>query len=239
MRFEFMQYQAGERLCIKPLMPGRGGRNYGLGYFNHCTSPPTISNVKLKDRYYNRTDIQFHFYDIKLCHTMTYGHYEEFLDNFIKRGKKHNCVVHISNSMIPKLDGTNDLVSLYDIDYFYEVLDKIMSMKEDLIVEISNKQTTESNDIGKHKILELSKKLFKCDKVKHYVIIEEIYKKQINPEMVGSNDPWDIQFIDDYVVPYQELRRHDMKPEMYFINGIIQEDFNGIDMINMKQQRDN
>lgn len=239
MRFEFMQYQAGERLCIKPLMPGRGGRNYGLGYFNHCTSPPNISNVKLKDRYYNHTDIQFHFYDIKLCHTMTYGHYEEFLDNFIKRGKKHNCVVHISNSMIAKMEGVNDLVSLYEIDYFHAVLNKIMTMEKDLIVEVSNKQITESNDIEKEKILGLSKKLFKCDKVKHYVIIEEIYSRKINTTVKEINDPWDIEFLDDYIVQHQELRRYDGKPQMYFINGTIQEDFNGIDMINMKQQREN
>jgi len=229
----------GERLCIKPLMPGRGGRNYGLGYFNHCTSMPTISNVKLKKRYYEQTDIQFHFYDIKLCHTMTYDHYKEFLDNFIKRGKNHNCVVHISNSMIPRMGGVNNLVSLYEIDYFHAVLNKVMSMEKDLIIEISNKIITESNDIEKEKILGLSKKLYNNNKVKHYIILEEIYSRKIHTKTNRPNDPWDIQFLDDYVVQHQELRRYDGKPEMYFINKVIQEDFNGIDMINMKQQRDN
>lgn len=238
--FEFMQYSSGERICLKPLMPGRGGINYGLGYFRHCTDPPTPSNIKLKNRYYNENNTQFHFYDIKLCHTMTYGHYEEFLNHFVTRGQKHKCVVHISNSIIPLMGGAvNDLYSLYNIDYFNDVLEKIMSIKQDLIIEISNKLTTESNDIEYNKMLEVTKKLLKCDKVKHYMTIEEIYRCHINPEMVGSGDPWDIQFIDDYVVPQQELRRYDGKPKMYFINGVIQEDFNGIDMINMKQQREN
>jgi hypothetical protein len=239
MEFKFSNYMNGERLCIKPLMPGAGGRNYGLGYFAHCTSPSTMSNVKLKKRYYGHHDMQFHFYDIKLCHTMTYGHYEEFLDNFIKRGKNHNCVVHISNSMIPAMGGVNDLVSLHEIDYFHVVLNKVMSMENDLIVEVSNKITTESNDIEKEKILGLSKKLYKNNKVKHYIILEEIYKRKINSMNHAPNEPWDIEFLDDYVVHHQELRRYDGKPKMYFINGVIQEDFNGIDMINMKQQREN
>lgn len=229
----------GERLCIKPLMPGGKGINYGLGYFPHCTTPSTASNVKLKKRYYEHNDMQFHFYDIKLCHTMTYEHYEEFLNHFIKRGKKHNCVVHISNSMIPRMEGVNDLVSLYEIDYFYAVLNKIMTMENDLIVEVSNKITTESNDIEKEKILGLSKKLYKNNKVKHYIILEEIYKRKIHSMNHAPNEPWDIEFLDDYVVHHQELRRYDGKPKMYFINGVIQEDFNGIDMINMKQQREN
>lgn len=229
----------GERLCIKPLMPGAGGRNYGLGYFAHCTSPSSISNVKLKKRYYGHNDTQFHFYDIKLCHTMTYGHYEEFLDNFIKRGKNHNCVVHISNSMIPAMGGVNDLVSLYELDYFHAVLNKVMSMENDLIVEVSNKITTESNDIEKEKILGLSKKLYKNNKVKHYIILEEIYSRTIHSMPHEPRDAWDIEFLDDYVVHHQELRRYDGTPKMYFINGVIQEDFNGIDMINMKQQREN
>lgn len=229
----------GERLCIKPLMPGRGGINYGLGYFPHCTSPSTISSMKLKNMYYNVNDTQVHFYDIKLCHTMTYKHYEEFLNRFIERGKKHNCVVHISNSMIAKMEGVNDLVSLHEIDYFHAVLNKIMTMEKDLIVEISNKITTESNDIEKEKILGLSKKLYKSKKVKHYIILEEIYSRKIHTKTNQINDPWDIEFLDDYVVHHQELRRYDGKPQMYFINGIIQEDFNGIDMINMKQQREN
>ena len=239
MHFEFMQYQAGERLCLKPLMPGRGGRNYGLGYFGHCTTSPMVSDIKLKNQYYNENDTQIHFYDIKLCHTMTYEHYEEFLTHFITRGKKHKCVVHISNSMIPIMNGTNDLCSLYDVDYFYDILDKVMSIEKDLIIEISNKRTTESDDDEQDKILELSKKLFKCEKVKHYIIIEEIYNRHVNPEMVGSGDPWDVQFTDDYVKQHQELRRYDNKSKMYLVNGIMQEDFNIIDMINMKQQRDN
>ena len=239
MEFKFSNYMTGERLCIKPLMPGPGGKNYGLGYFAHCTSPSSISNAKLKNRYYEHNDTQFHFYDIKLCHTMTYDHYEEFLNNFIKRGKKHNCVVHISNSMIPIMGGVNNLVSLYEIDYFHVVLNKIMTMEKDLIVEVSNKIITESNDIEKEKILGLSKKLYKNNKVKHYIILEEIYSRKIHTKTNRPNDPWDVEFLDDYVVHHQELRRYDGKPEMYFINGIIQEDFNGIDMINMKQQRDN
>ena len=234
-----MQYSAGDRLCIKPLTPGRGGANYGLGYFRHCSDPPSLSNIKLKNRYYTHNDEQFHFYDIKLCHTMTYEHYEEFLNHFITRGKKHNCVVHISNSMVAKMDGVNDLISLYEIDYFQDVLDKILSIEKDLIIEISNKRTTESDDKEQYKILQVEKKLFKCDKVRHYMIIEEIYNRHINPEMIGTGDPWDVQFTDNYVKFHQELRRYDGKPQMYFVNRIIQEDFNVIDMINMKQQREN
>jgi len=231
----------GERLCIRPLTPGMYGviASDDLGYFPHCITTSTASNLKLKRKYYEDNDTQFHFYDIKLCHTKTYAHYEEFLDHFIERGKKHKCVVHISNSMIPKLDGINDLVSIHEIDYFRPVLNKVLTMEQDLIIEISNKISTESNDIEKEKILGLSRKLYKNNKVKHYIILEEIYSRTIHPNLTGPKDPWDINFLDDYVVQHQELRRYDGEPIMYFINKDIQEDFNGIDMINMKQQREN
>ena len=56
MKFEFIRYKNGERLCLKPLSPGKGGANYGLGYFPHCTTPSLASNIKLELTGKNKTE---------------------------------------------------------------------------------------------------------------------------------------------------------------------------------------
>ena len=178
--FDFLYYHNANTICIKPIDSGPiQSHNRNLGIFGRCEDPSSRPNLELEERYYKGLD-RFYMYDIKLCHTTFRSQYRDFITELLQRGETETCAVHISNSTVP--NEFNSITPLYEINYFKVLLKTILTIKQNVIIEISNKRLGESkpyHDVYEKSVIEL---LENDSNVKHYMIREEPYERTIYQE---------------------------------------------------------
>jgi len=205
--FDFSTYHKRRQLCFKPIDRGQQLEISELGFFNHCTAPSDYPDNELEKEFYSGNG-RFYFYDIKLCHTTNQFQYKEFIKEILKRGEEYPCVLHISNSTVP--DRFNALTSIYDIPYFKSMLGKLLTIKSDLAVEISDKRVWETREHEMYRLKDIFDMLHDKDNVKHYMIREEIYDRhlKLNPNVRSGVEVW---FSDSHVLLRKEVIRYDEK----------------------------
>ena len=204
MIFNFEEYQFKKQLCVKPLDNGPHV-DPKLIYVKHCSVPSTENDAELEEEFFSKTG-RFYMYDVKLCHTMTRWYYRPFLKEFLRRGEKDNCCLHISNSTVP--NKFNAMTSIYDLNYFQILLGGILTMDSDIAIEISNKRVDRTPDYEMYKIEEICKMLDDEPNVKHYMIREEIYTREIIKDKNAPNGV-QVHFYDSNVELIKEVIRYD------------------------------
>ena len=205
MEFNFLNYYKQRMLCVKPFDDGKIREDGKLIYVDHCTDSSFFNNDKLEEEYFSGNG-RFYYYDIKLCHTMTRRHYKPFMKELLRRGETENCVLHISNSTVP--NQFNSLTSLYDLNYFQVLLGGLLTMEKDLVVELSNKRVNQTPDYEFYKIEEICKMLDNEENVKHYMIREEVYDRELKKDKHAPNGV-SVNFRDNYDTLIKEVIRYD------------------------------
>lgn len=102
-----------------------------------CFDNTTINNETVMHDFF-KTDDHFDFLDIKVGGNpkWTYEHYKPFIERYKERPVNRIRTLHFSNEF-NKLE----LKPLWNVDYFYTILEELISIKAPLIVEIDNKLT--------------------------------------------------------------------------------------------------
>ena len=204
--FNFTAYQHKRQLCIKPYDDGRiyTEGDETLGLFDNCTVPSikTPRCDELYNEFYSGNG-RFYMYDIKLCHTQRRVDYKKFLKEFIRRGNEYPCIVHISNSTVK--NEFNSLTSIYDLNYFSTFLGGLLTVEQELVIEISDKRVGPTPEYDMFKINDISKILEDEENVKHFMIREEVYKRKIKK----VQNHLDVRFLDDYETLHKEIIRYD------------------------------
>jgi hypothetical protein len=204
MIFNFEEYQFEKQLCVKPLDTGQQ-LDPKLIYVKHCSVPSIKNDAELEEEFFSKTG-RFYMYDVKLCHTMTRWYYRPFLKEFLRRGKKDDCCLHLSNSTVT--NKFNTMTSIYDLNYFQVLLGGILTMDSDIAIEISNKRVDRTPDYEMYKIEEICKMLDDEPNVKHYMIREEIYTREIVKDKHAPNGVR-AHFYDSNVELIKEVIRYD------------------------------
>ena len=95
------------------------------------------------------------------------------------------------------------MTSIYDIPYLKSLLLKILTTHSDIVIEISDKRLDETPDYDMYRIDEICDILQNNEKVKHYMIREEIYSRIIHDK------GFIVQFMDNYTMLRREVIRYD------------------------------
>lgn len=206
MEFDFSNYFNATEVCVKPIDYGPPYTTLSeLGYFKHCTVVSTNPDRQLEKEFF-AGEGRIYFYDVKLCHSTTIDMYDRFLEEFKRRGKKENCAVHISNTIVP--NENQSITSLYDLPGLLELIEEVTSINEKMILEISNKRTSTTPVREMKKIDDICKNVLQPKgNVKHYMIREEIYDKELvkNEESLTG---YDLFFRDNYENLLREVIRY-------------------------------